>query len=151
MIEMVGVSTAELPSDKPRYLMGVGYPHDMVDAVMRGIDLFDCVLPTRAGRHATAFTSVGKLNLKNACHKEDPNPVDPNCACPACTRYSRAYLRHLFKAEEMLAKRLLSVHNLTYYQRLLQRLRMAITAQDVSAIEALRSEAERAAGRKPQH
>ena len=151
MIEMVGVSTAELPSDKPRYLMGVGYPHDMVDAVMRGIDLFDCVLPTRAGRHATAFTSVGKLNLKNACHKEDPNPVDPNCACPACTRYSRAYLRHLFKAEEMLAKRLLSVHNLTYYQRLLQRLRMAITAKDVSAIEALRSEAERAAGRKPQH
>ena len=141
MLDMVEVSTKHLPTSKVRYLMGVGYPKDMVEAVLRGIDLFDCVLPTRAGRHGTAFTSVGRLNLKNAIHKEDSSPLDPNCPCAVCATYSRAYLRHLTKAEELLGKRLLSIHNLSYYQHLMARLRTAIAAEDTDALEALRVEA----------
>lgn len=140
MLEMVETSTAHLPSNKVRYLMGVGYPKDMVEAVLRGIDLFDCVLPTRAGRHGTVFTSVGRLNLKNAVHKDDPNALDPNCPCTVCGTYSRAYLRHLVKAEELLGKRLLSIHNLWYYQHLMARLRDAILTQDIAALERLRME-----------
>ena len=141
MLDMVEVSTKHLPTNKVRYLMGVGYPKDMVEAVLRGIDLFDCVLPTRAGRHGTVFTSVGRLNLKNAIHKEDPSPLDPNCPCVVCATYSRAYLRHLTKADELLGKRLLSIHNLSYYQHLMARLRTAIAGEDADALEALRVEA----------
>ncbi|HEX6980748.1 MAG TPA: tRNA guanosine(34) transglycosylase Tgt [Alphaproteobacteria bacterium] len=117
-----------LPQDRPRYLMGVGKPHDIVAAVARGIDMFDCVLPTRSGRTAQAFTRTGTLNLRNARHAEDKGPLDPECRCPACTRFSRAYLHHLFKADEILGLMLLTRHNLTYYQDLMADLRDAIAA-----------------------
>ena len=115
-----------LPHDRPRYLMGVGTPDDLLGAVLRGIDMFDCVMPTRAGRTARAYTGAGTLNLRNARHADDPAPLEPDCPCPACTRHSRAYLHHLFRAEEMLGPMLLTWHNLTYYQRLMQGLRAAI-------------------------
>ena len=117
-----------LPADRPRYLMGVGTPDDLLGAVQRGCDMFDCVLPTRAGRTARAYTSGGVLNLRNARHAADPAPVDPGCPCPACTRHSRAYLHHLFRAGEMLGPMLLTWHNLTYYQALMRGLRQAIVA-----------------------
>ncbi|HEX2113160.1 MAG TPA: tRNA guanosine(34) transglycosylase Tgt [Alphaproteobacteria bacterium] len=115
-----------LPVDRPRYLMGVGKPADIVAAVARGMDMFDCVLPTRSGRTAQAFTRAGTLNLRNARHAEDPAPLDAECRCPACRYYSRAYLHHLFKAEEILGLMLLTRHNLTYYQDLMAALRGAI-------------------------
>ena len=115
-----------LPADRPRYLMGVGKPADIVAAVARGMDMFDCVLPTRSGRTAQAFTRTGTLNLRNARHAEDTAPLDPECRCPACRNYSRAYLHHLFKAEEILGLMLLTRHNLTYYQDLMASLRDAI-------------------------
>jgi queuine tRNA-ribosyltransferase len=115
-----------LPSDRPRYLMGVGRPIDLVEGVLRGIDLFDCVMPTRNGRNGMAFTSQGSLKLRNLRHRTDPDPLDPECECPVCEQFSRAYLRHLFIAGEMLGPILLSLHNLTYYQRMLRDLRAAI-------------------------
>lgn len=115
-----------LPADRPRYLMGVGRPVDLLEGVLRGIDLFDCVMPTRNGRNATAFTSDGLLKLKNLKHRTDPTPVDPECECPVCQQFSRAYIRHLFMAGEMLGPILLSWHNLAYYQRMLRDLRTAI-------------------------
>jgi queuine tRNA-ribosyltransferase len=115
-----------LPADRPRYVMGVGKPADIVAAVARGMDMFDCVLPTRSGRTAQAFTRSGTLNLRNARHAEDKAPIDPDCACPACQNYSRAYLHHLFRAEEILGLMLLTRHNLTYYQDLMAALRAAI-------------------------
>jgi queuine tRNA-ribosyltransferase len=115
-----------LPADRPRYLMGVGRPEDLLEAVLRGIDLFDCVMPTRNGRNATAFTSNGLLKLRNLKHRTDPTPIDPDCGCPVCRQFSRAYLRHLFMANEMLGPILLSWHNLAYYQRFLHDLRTAI-------------------------
>jgi queuine tRNA-ribosyltransferase len=118
-----------LPEDRPRYLMGVGKPSDLVGAVMRGVDLFDCVLPTRSGRTAQAFTSAGSLNLRNARHAADPAPLDPACACPACTGYSRAYLHHLCRCGEILGAMLLTTHNLHYYAGLMAALRGAIEAR----------------------
>lgn len=115
-----------LPQDRPRYLMGVGKPDDIVGAVERGIDMFDCVLPTRSGRTGQAFTRRGAVNIKNARHKDDPRPLDEDCTCPACRDYSRAYLHHLFKAEEILGAMLLTHHNLQYYQDLMEGLRGAI-------------------------
>lgn len=115
-----------LPADRPRYLMGVGRPVDLVEAVCRGIDLFDCVLPTRNGRNATAFTGAGSVKMRNLRHQRDPAPLDPDCGCPVCRRFSRAYLRHLFTAGEMLGPILLSWHNLAYYQRLMDQVRTAI-------------------------
>ncbi len=115
-----------LPPDRPRYLMGVGRPIDLLEGILRGIDLFDCVMPTRNGRNATAFTSSGLLKLRNLKHRTDPTPVDPECDCPVCQQFSRAYIRHLFMAGEMLGPVLLSWHNLAYYQRLLRDLRLAI-------------------------
>lgn len=117
-----------LPTDRPRYLMGVGRPVDLLESVLRGIDLFDCVMPTRNGRNATAFTSAGVVKLRNLKHRLDTGPLDPECACPVCTRFSLGYLRHLFIAEEMLGPILLSWHNLTYYQTLLRGLRAAIVS-----------------------
>ncbi len=128
---MLGVLEATLPllpADRPRYLMGVGTPDDLVAAVLRGVDMFDCVMPTRAGRTARAFTSGGVLNMRNARHASDAGPVDPGCACTACTRHSRAYLHHLFRAKEMLGPMLLTQHNITYYQSLMRGLRGAILA-----------------------
>jgi queuine tRNA-ribosyltransferase len=117
-----------LPADRPRYLMGVGTPADLVRAVARGIDMFDCVLPTRSGRNAKAFIRGGELNLRNARHADDGGPVDPACGCPVCQGHSRAYIHHLFKADEMLGPILLTQHNLHYYQALMAEMRDAIAA-----------------------
>jgi queuine tRNA-ribosyltransferase len=117
-----------LPADKPRYLMGVGKPDDIVGAVERGVDMMDCVLPSRSGRTGQAFTRAGVVNIKNARHMDDPRPLDAACSCPACTGYSRAYLHHVFKSGEIIASMLLTWHNLHYYQELMQGLRDAISA-----------------------
>jgi len=117
-----------LPADRPRYLMGVGKPDDLVGAVERGVDMFDCVLPTRSGRNGQAFTWNGPLNLRNAKHADDPEPLDDRCHCPVCTTYSRAYLYHLIKSGEMLGAMLLTEHNLSFYQALMQGIRDAIAA-----------------------
>ncbi|NQU60773.1 MAG: tRNA guanosine(34) transglycosylase Tgt [Rhodospirillales bacterium] len=126
----------QLPKDRPRYLMGVGKPADLVGAVRRGIDMFDCVLPTRSGRTNQAFTRNGPLNLRNARHKDDPNPLDNTCECPACRNYSRAYLHHLVMAKEILAAMLLSWHNLHYYQDLMAGMRQAISENALDAFAA---------------
>ena len=128
MFEVLDATVPSLPADRPRYLMGVGTPDDLVGAVERGIDMFDCVMPTRAGRTARAYTSQAVLNLRNARHMDDGRPLDPACACIACTRHSRAYLHHLFRADEMLGPMLLTQHNVTYYQALMRGLRDAILA-----------------------
>jgi len=117
-----------LPADKPRYLMGVGKPDDIVGAVQRGIDMMDCVLPSRSGRTGQGWTPRGQVNLRNARHKDDPRPLDETCTCPCCTGYSRAYLHHVLRAEEIIASMLLTWHNLHYYQTLMQGLRDAIAA-----------------------
>jgi queuine tRNA-ribosyltransferase len=127
MLRMLDVTMPELPADRPRYLMGVGRPTDLLEAIARGIDLFDCVMPTRNGRNAMAFTDFGPLRLRNAKYERDDRPLEQGCPCAACRR-SRAYLRHLFMAREMLGPILLSIHNLTYYQRLLADARAAIEA-----------------------
>jgi queuine tRNA-ribosyltransferase len=127
MYAALDVTCPVLPHDKPRYLMGVGRPEDLLEAVRRGVDMFDCVMPTRNGRNALAFTDSGTLRLRNAVHQRDPRPLEEDCPCPAC-RHSRAYLRHLFMADEMLGPMLLTAHNLTYYQRLMDRARAAIAA-----------------------
>ena len=128
MLRVLDVTVPELPSERPRYLMGVGKPQDLVEAVRRGIDMFDCVLPTRSGRTSQAFTRRGPVNLRNARHAADPRPLDENCACPACDGFSRAYLQHLVKAGEMLGAMLLTWHNLHYYQELMTGLRSAIAS-----------------------
>jgi queuine tRNA-ribosyltransferase len=127
MLRMLEVTVPELPADRPRYLMGVGRPEDLLESIRRGIDLFDCVMPTRNGRNAMAFTDEGTLRLRNAQFERDDRPLQSGCPCVACRR-SRAYLRHLFMAREMLGPTLLSIHNLTYYQRLLADARAAIEA-----------------------
>lgn len=142
MRAMVAVSTAHLPADRVRYLMGVGMPRDLLASVRQGIDLFDCVIPTRAGRHGTAFTSVGKLTVKASRFAEDDGPLDPNCDCDTCLIYSRAYLRHLAKTQELLVKRLVSFHNLAYLAGLMRRTRAAILARDEGALDRLTVEAE---------
>jgi queuine tRNA-ribosyltransferase len=126
MLRILDVTVPALPEDRPRYLMGVGKPEDIVAAVRRGIDMFDCVLPTRSGRTGQAFTRRAVLNLRNARHQDDPRPLDPDCACATCRDYARAYLHHLFKAGEMLGPILLTLHNLTTYQELMAGLRAAI-------------------------
>jgi queuine tRNA-ribosyltransferase len=128
MFEVLDATVPLLPRDRPRYLMGVGKPDDIVGAVLRGIDMFDCVLPTRSGRNGQAFTRSGTLNLRNARHAEDGGPLDPECRCPACRKFSRAYLHHVVKANEIIASMLLTWHNLTYYQDLMAGLRRAIAA-----------------------
>ncbi|MCJ8141635.1 tRNA guanosine(34) transglycosylase Tgt [Ancylobacter sp. A5.8] len=126
MLGMIEVVNAILPQDKPRYLMGVGTPDDIIEAVGRGVDMFDCVMPTRAGRHALAFTRFGKINLKNARHANDPRPLDEESDCPAARDYSRAYLHHLIRCDEMLGSMLLTWVNLAYYQTLMAGIRAAI-------------------------
>jgi queuine tRNA-ribosyltransferase len=126
MCEVLDYATGFLPADRPRYLMGVGKPGDIVGAVSRGIDMFDCVLPTRSGRNGQAFTSSGTLNLKNARFAEDPAPLDGDCGCPACRQFSRAYLHHVVKSGEIIAAVLLSWHNIAFYQALTAAMRAAI-------------------------
>ncbi len=128
MLRTIEATEPFLPKDKPRYLMGVGTPDDLLEAIRRGVDMFDCVHPTRAGRHGTIFTRFGKLNMQNAKHAEDKRPVDPESRCPAARDYSRAYLHHLIRSQEMLGKMLLSWINLDYYQRLTEGARAAISA-----------------------
>ncbi len=133
MLEMLDTTLPALPPDRPRYLMGVGTPHDILEAVSRGVDLFDCVIPTRAGRTARAFTSRGVFNLRNARFAADPRPLDAACTCPACVSHARAYLHHLFKSGEMLGAILLTWHNVHYYQDLCRDLRAAILAGELPA------------------
>jgi len=128
MFEVLDYAAQMLPDDRPRYLMGVGKPDDLVGAVARGIDMFDCVLPSRSGRTGQAFTRRGAVNIRNARHAADPRPLDPNCTCPACRGYSRAYLHHVFKAGEIISSMLMTWHNLHYYQELMAGLRDAIGA-----------------------
>jgi queuine tRNA-ribosyltransferase len=126
MYAMLDVVNEELPDDRPRYLMGVGFPEDLVEGVRRGIDMFDCVAPTRMGRNGTAFTTDGRINVRRAELRSDPRPLDETCDCSTCTRFSRAYLRHLFVAEEILGLRLLSLHNVHFLVALMRRARAAI-------------------------
>jgi queuine tRNA-ribosyltransferase len=126
MMAVLEPTAALLPTDKPRYLMGVGRPQDVLNAVARGIDMFDCVLPTRNGRNAQAFTLDGPVRLRNACHRRDSAPLESDCVCYTCRTYSRAYLHHLFSADEMLGPILLSLHNVAFYSRLLAQARQAI-------------------------
>jgi len=136
MLKIVEETTPVLPAEAPRYLMGVGTPHDLLEAVARGIDMFDCVMPTRNGRHGTAFTRFGSINLSNARHADDPRPLDGQCAHPAARTYSRAYLHHLTKANEILGQVLLSTINLAYYQQLMAGMREAIAAGDFTDFRA---------------
>jgi len=129
MLRCLDFAVDMLPADKPRYLMGVGKPDDIVEAVARGIDMFDCVLPTRSGRTGQAFTADGSLNMRNARFAEDPEPIEPRCPCPACTTFSRAYVHHLVKAGEILGAMLMTQHNLWFYQRLMKGLRAAIAQE----------------------
>ena len=133
MLATLDATVPHLPQEQPRYLMGVGTPDDIVGGVQRGIDMFDCVMPTRAGRTARAYTRRGTLNLRNARHQEDDGPLDPACGCTACRRHSRAYLHHLFRASEMLGPMLLTQHNVTYYQDLMRELREAIYSGTLDA------------------
>ncbi len=126
MFEVLDYAPGCLPEDKPRYLMGVGRPDDIVGGVLRGVDMFDCVMPTRSGRTAQAFTAYGPVNIRNARHREDPRPLEAGCDCPLCSHYSRAYIHHLQKCNEILAVMLLTWHNVRYYERLMQGLRKAI-------------------------
>lgn len=129
MFSTLDFSTDMLPEDKPRYLMGVGKPDDIVGAVARGIDMMDCVLPSRSGRTGQVFTRMGVLNIKNARHQDDPRPLDENCSCPACRNYSRAYLHHVFRSQEIISSMLLTWHNLQYYQDIMAGMRTAIAAR----------------------
>jgi len=133
MLGCLDFAAGMLPADKPRYLMGVGKPDDIVEAVVRGIDMFDCVLPTRSGRTGQAFTADGPLNLRNARFAEDPEPIEPGCPCPACATFSRAYVHHLVKSGEILGAMLMTQHNLWFYQRLMQGLRDAIAGQNLTS------------------
>ena len=137
MYDTIDIVESHMPENKPRYLMGVGTPHNIIEAVARGIDMFDCVMPSRNGRHGHLFTWNGIVNINNEKHKEDGGPIVPGCGCPACQKYSRAYLRHLFKAGEMLALRLAVIHNLYFYNELAARIR---TALDEDRFDAFRAE-----------
>jgi queuine tRNA-ribosyltransferase len=133
MYHILEVVDGELPRDRPRYLMGVGFPEDLVEGVLRGVDLFDCVAPTRMGRNGTAFTNDGRLNIKRAEYRTDPRPLDDDCDCSACRRFSRAYIRHLYVSDEILGLRLLSLHNVHFLVRLMRDARAAILAGDLGS------------------
>ncbi len=137
MYDIIEAVEPYMPADKPRYLMGVGTPSNIIEGVARGIDFFDCVMPARNARHARLFTWQGAINLKNAKYERDPGPIDPECDCPVCRTYSRAYLRHLFKAEEVLALRLAVMHNLYFYNTLMARIRQSL---DDGSFEQFRAE-----------
>ena len=136
MFETLEATTPHLPADRPRYLMGVGLAGDIVGAVQRGVDMFDCVLPTRSGRTGRAYIPGGSINIRNARHADDPRPIQAGCGCPACTGHSRAYLHHLHRSGEMLGGMLLTWHNLHYYQQLMAGLRQAIAQNGLDAFAA---------------
>jgi queuine tRNA-ribosyltransferase len=136
MLGCLDFAVGMLPADRPRYLMGVGKPDDLVEAVVRGIDMFDCVMPTRSGRTGQAFTADGPLNMRNARFAEDTDPIEPGCPCPACMRFERAYIHHLVKSGEILGAMLMTQHNLWFYQRLMQALRDAIARHRLQAFAA---------------
>lgn len=136
MFKVLDYAPGMLPEEKPRYLMGVGRPDDIVGAVLRGVDMFDCVMPTRSGRTSQAFTKYGTVNVRNARHREDPCPLEEGCTCPLCTNYTRAYIHHLQKCNEVLAIMLLTWHNISYYQRLMQGLRAAIAEEKLEEFTA---------------
>jgi len=133
-MEMIATVLELLPKDKPRYVMGVGYPEEIVQYAAMGVDMMDCVLPTRAARHGLLFTSEGRINIKNARYSQDQGPLDPRCGCRVCARYTRAYLRHLFVSAEPLAGVLNTVHNLAYYLDTMRSVRHAITLGDLSGM-----------------
>jgi queuine tRNA-ribosyltransferase len=133
MYRMLEAAVPELPAGSPRYLMGVGMPEDLVEGVARGVDLFDCVVPSRHGRTGWLFTSFGRVLIKNARYTRDERPIDPECRCPVCCRHSRAYLHHLFTVKEMLGVRLNTLHNLHYFADLMQRMRTAIQGGSFAA------------------
>jgi queuine tRNA-ribosyltransferase len=133
MYRILEVVDGELPRDRPRYLMGVGFPEDLVEGVLRGVDLFDCVAPTRMGRNGAAFTRDGRLNIKRSEFRTDKRPLDEECDCSACRRFSRAYIRHLFVSDEILGLRLLSLHNVHFLVRLMRDARTAICAGTIDA------------------
>jgi len=135
MFRVLDYAPDMLPANKPRYLMGVGKPSDIVGAVKRGIDMMDCVLPSRSGRTGQAFTHRGVVNIKNARHQNDPRPLDISCLCPACKNYSRAYLHHVFKSQEIISSMLITWHNLHYYQDLMQKMRKAILTENFAEFE----------------
>lgn len=136
MFEVLDFTMPMMPKDAPRYLMGVGKPDDIIGAVQRGIDMFDCVMPSRSGRTGQGFTRRGPINIRNARHKDDMRPIDEECSCPACTKYSRAYINHLDKAQEILGSMLLTWHNIQFYQDLMQDLRNAISVGNLDAFAA---------------
>ena len=140
MYEIIDAVEPYMPEDKPRYLMGVGTPSNIIEGVARGVDFFDCVMPARNARHGRLFTWQGAINMKNAKYERDQSPIDPECDCPVCRRYTRAYIRHLFKAEEMLAMRLCVMHNLYFYNKLAERIRDAIDHDTFSEFRAEYSE-----------
>ena len=148
MFHVLDLISEQLPADKPRYLMGVGKPSNIIGAVLRGVDMFDCVLPTRSGRTAQAFVLDGTLNLRNARHAEDEAPLDAECPCPTCTQYSRAYLHHLMKAKEILGAMLLTQHNIWHYQTLMQELRAAIAEKRLDSYTRMRLSRIEAASRE---
>jgi len=134
MYEVIEAVEEHMPEDRPRYLMGVGTPGNIVEAVARGVDFFDCVMPARNGRHGHFFTSRGVININNEQYKDDDGPIDGECACPVCGNFSRAYIRHLFKAGELLALRLAVLHNLYYYNDLMAKIRSAIEIGDFESL-----------------
>jgi queuine tRNA-ribosyltransferase len=133
MLRILAFTAPLLPEDKPRYLMGVGTPEDLVAGVQRGIDMFDCVMPTRHARNGWLFTSRGDLRLRNARYRRDERPIDPTCTCPCCSRFSRAYLHHLQRVNEMLGAQLATVHNLHFYLGLMRQMREAIAQSSLTA------------------
>ncbi|HWP99904.1 MAG TPA: tRNA guanosine(34) transglycosylase Tgt, partial [Vicinamibacterales bacterium] len=146
MYEIAGLTAARLPEDRPRYLMGTGMPDDLVECAARGIDLFDCVLPTRNARNGQLFTRAGPLNIRNARYAEDPRPPDPGCGCYTCRRFSRAYLRHLAVTREITGAVLATLHNLFFYLDTMRRIREAIV---FGTFEAFRQEFRRTFSRRP--
>jgi queuine tRNA-ribosyltransferase len=146
--EVVNATVPHLPQDKPRYLMGVGTPEEIVEYVAQGIDMMDCVLPTRAARHGLLFTSQGKVNIKQARYALDEGPLDPECKCRVCSRYSRAYLRHLYAANELLAQVLNSIHNLAFYLDTMRAVRQSILLGDFARFH---SEVRRRGWNSPVH
>jgi queuine tRNA-ribosyltransferase len=145
MYDIIEAVEPHMPMEKTRYLMGVGTPSNIIEAVARGVDFFDCVMPARNARHARLFTWEGAINLKNAKYQLDERPIDSQCDCPVCRRYSRAYIRHLFVAEEMLAMRLSVMHNLYFYNKLMEKIRDAL---DEGSFEAFRQENSAKLGRR---
>ena len=145
MYRIISAVEPYMPADKPRYLMGVGTPSNIIEGVARGVDFFDCVMPARNGRHGHLFTWSGIINIKNEKYQRDEQPIDPQCDCPVCRRYSRAYIRHLFVAEEMLAMRLSVMHNLYFYNKLMEKIRQAL---DEGRFEDFRREYSEKLGRR---